>query len=309
MHPSLQMVERVEELVARQRDDTPYDYRTLFPTEGMWARRASQKRLALLKKLDEQVRAMLRPEERVVFLTTGVVHSFWESYFVGWVMFYLNRRALVLTSERLLLIQIDSRRRPRELRSQILLRGVERFTRTLLGNTVLRLTGGTKLVFIRVPRRDRKTLTELTATAKATVTREGAGGSLEHLCPFCYQPVAGHPRECPACKGAFKWWKKAGLLSLAFPGLGDIYLGHLRFAVLEILVAAFFWLSIVLGAVVPDPNMPTTAADIVGGALIVILFLHGGDAFATMHIAKKGHYPAGAHERVVAYDSALGADR
>lgn len=293
MHPSLQMVEKVEELAARQRDDTPYDYRTLFPTDGMWVRRASQKRLALLKKLDEQVRAMLWPEERVVFLSTGVVHSFWESYLVGWVMYYLNRRALVLTAERLLLIQIDSRHRPRELRSQVLLRAIERFSRRLFGNTTLRLTSGTQLVFIRVPRRDRKALTELTAAAKGTATRDSAGGGLEHLCPHCYQPVAGHPKECPACKGAFKWWKKAGLLSLAFPGLGDIYLGHWRFAVLEIVVAAFFWLSIVLGAVIPNPEMPTTAADIVAGVLGVFLFLHGVDAFATMHIAKKGHYPAG----------------
>lgn len=292
MHPSLRMVEKVEELVARQRDDTPYDYRTLFPTDGMWVRRASQKKLAFLKKLDEQVRAMLWPEERVVFLSTGVVHSFWESYLVGWAMYYLNRRALVLTTERLLLIQIDSRHRPRALRSQILLRGVERFTRSLLGNTVLRLTSGTRLVFIRVPRRDRKALTELTAAGKAAATRDGAGGNLQQLCPYCYQPVAGHPKECPACKGAFKWWKKAGLLSLAFPGLGDIYLGHWQFAVLEILVAALFWTSIILAAVVPDPEVPTTAADIVAGVLFVFLFMHGVDAFATMHIAKKGHSPA-----------------
>jgi len=292
MHPSLMLVERFEELLARPRDDTPYDYQTLFRSGGFLARRASQKKLGLLKKVDEALRAMLRPSERVVFLCHAVAHSFWESYFVGLVIYYLNRRALVLTNERIILIQIDSRRRPRDLRSQIPLGAVESLKRSGLRNVVLRLRSGARLVFVSLSRGDRKSLVELTSAAPGMASRERAGSGLEHLCPHCYKVVEGHPVECPWCRGAFKSWRKAGFLSLLFPGLGDIYLGHLRFAVVETLVAAFLWLSIVLAIVAPDPTAPIGPSEIATSAVTLFLFMHGVDAFATFHIAKKGHYPA-----------------
>ncbi len=291
MHPTLQLVDRFEELLTRQDAQLPYDFPTMFPTDGFWARRASQRKLGFLRKVDEPLRAMLHPDERVLFFTHAVAHSFWESYLLGFPMYYLNRRVLVLTTERLILVQIDSRRRPRELRAQVPLGAVEGFRRTLLGNTVMRLRSGQRYVFVRVPRRDRKRLIELIAGAQ-TRAAASAGAGLQQLCPWCFQVVEGHPVECPACHGAFKSWRKAGLLSLLFPGLGDVYLGHTRFAVLEILVAGLFWLSILLAIVAPDPQAPLSAGDIASTAFTGFLLLHGGDCLGTFHIAKKGHYPA-----------------
>lgn len=118
MDPTLQLVERFEELLQRRHDESPYDFQTMFPTGGFFVRRASQKKVVLLKRIDEPLRAMLRPGERVAYLTSGVLHSFWESYFLGTPMYYLNRKALVLTSERLVLIQIDSRQRPKRVLKQ-----------------------------------------------------------------------------------------------------------------------------------------------------------------------------------------------
>lgn len=290
MHAGLQLVERFEELLTRRDADLPYDFHTLFPNEGFWSRRASQKRLALLKKLDESLRAMLRPGERVLFLTQGIAYSFWESYFFGLPMYYLNRRALALTNERILLLQIDSRRRARQLRSQIRLGAITEFRRTGLGNTSLRLTSGKRYVFVYLPRRDWKHLSSLLSATKSQ--QAAVVADLEQLCPFCLAVVEHHPTACPACHGALKSWVKAGRLSMLFPGLGDIYLGHSRLAVLEMLVAGLFWLNFVLGILYPDPRAPAGGMDIGATAVFGLLLVHGGDALTTFHIAKKGHYPA-----------------
>jgi hypothetical protein len=291
VHPSLRLVERFDELLTRQDSQLPYDFSSLFPDGGYWTRRASQRKLAFLKKVDEAIRAMLRPDERVMYLTQAVAYSFWESYFGGLPMYYLNRRAIVLTTERVILMQIDSRRRPRALRSEVALGAIEGFRRTALGNMALRLASGTRQVFVHMPRRDRKNLVAQTMAARA---KAGAAAErrLVHLCPHCYRVVDGFPSDCPSCKRALKSWRTAGRLSLLFPGLGNIYLGQPRFAVLEVLVAGLFWLSILLAIVFPDPRAPMRAGELATSAFLGFLIFHGGDALATFHIAKKGHYPA-----------------
>lgn len=287
MHPALESVDKVGELVQRQDDGLPYDYATLFPVDGFFAKRASQKRLGLLKRIDDPLRALLWPGERVVYLTSGVLFSFWESYFFGLPMYYLNRRALVLTTERLVLIQIDSRRKPRELRDQLPLRAIARFGRTFLGNTTIKLKAGKSYSVAYVPRRDRAAVVGLGQRHQATATRDSTADRIEHLCPHCYVAVPGYPLQCPNCRGAFKSATKAGLLSLVFPGLGDIYIGHWRFAVLEILVAGFIWLAVL--ASLSEGN--TDGGSVVASALFIVIFIHGADAISTWYVARKGHHP------------------
>jgi hypothetical protein len=303
MHPTLSRADRVEELLQGQPDDSPYDYKSLFPTDGYWARRRSQKKLAFLKRIDEPLRAMLWPGERVVFLTSGVLYSFWESYFLGLPMYYLNRRALILTNERLILLQIDSRRRPRELRSQVPLRAIEELSRTGLGNTKIRLQAGGTYTIAYVPRQDRKSLVSHTEALRSRATRASAAEAIEHLCPHCYAVLADHPVTCSFCGGGLKSSTKAGLLSLLFPGLGDIYIGHWRFAVLEMAVAAIVW----LGVIIPDPDAPMTASGRLTVAAFAFVFMHGVDAIGTRHVARKGHYPSGGPVRTRAISARAGA--
>lgn len=250
-------------------------------------RRASQKRLRLLKRIDEPLRAMLWPGERVVFLTSGVLYSFWESYFLGLPMYYLNRRALILTTERLILLQIDSRHRPRELRSHIRLPVIDALTRTGLGSTKIRLRSGARYSIAYVPRSDRKVLVELTRTAKGRSGKPATVDSLEHLCPHCYAAIDGHPARCPNCAGGLKSASKAGWLSLIFPGLGDFYIGHRKLAIMEMVIATVVWAGVLL----PDPNAPITAAERITVAVLVFLFMHGFDSITTRFVARKGHYP------------------
>lgn len=288
MHPALENIDKVEELLQRKDDGLPYEYAAMFPVDGFWSKRASQKRLKLLKRIDEPLRALLWPDERVTYLTPGVLYSFWESYFFGLPMYFLNRRALVLTNERLILIQIDSSHRPRELRSHVPLAAVARIGRTFFGNTTLKLKAGKSYTVAYVPRRDRRALVDLGRQNLAKATHASSAEAIEHLCPHCYVTVPGHPLQCPKCGGAFKSATKAGLLSLLFPGLGDIYIGHWRFAIFEILVAGYLWLAVIGGAL--DELVPGLDVALVGVA-IVFLFMHGADAISTWYVARKGHHP------------------
>jgi hypothetical protein len=261
----------------------------MFTADGFWARRASQRRFILLKKIDLALRSMLRPRERVLFLTSGVSYSFWESYFLGLPMYFLNRRAIALTSQRFLLIQISFRGRPKALRSQIGLDAVERLARTGLSNTLVRVSSGQRYVFSYIPKADRKTLVAVFQSANAALPRSDRSRAMEHLCPHCYAEVAGYPAACPECRGALKSATKAGLLSLLFPGLGDLYLGHKGMATFELVVVALIWLGVML----PDPELPATAFENAVAGVFLFAFLHIPDAIATRYIGRKGQYPAG----------------
>ena len=270
-----------------QTEAGPFVLETILDDSGWWARRLSRKKRKLIDRIEGKVRAILAPGERVRYLSFGIGVSFLESYFLGWLMAYLNRRAILLTDRRIILLQIDRRDRPGVVVSQVRYGCIRKVGRTLLGNTRLTLGDDTHHVFAYVPRRDRKFLQKLTDWVDRSMTRESAGW--EDLCPRCYTVVDGRPAACPSCGAAFKSAKKAGLLSLVFPGLGDMYMGHRKVAIFEMLVAMIFWLS----ALVPHPEYgPLTPLGFLIFGAIIVVFIHGSDAVATWYIAKKGIYPA-----------------
>ena len=90
------------------------------------------------------------------------------------------------------------------------------------------------------------------------------------------------------------------MLSLLFPGLGDFYLGHRLFALVEMFGAGFLWCVLVIVPLLargqPDPE---TGEPLVLGAAywgtvaFPLSFAHIVDAFMTRHFARKGHHPAG----------------
>lgn len=289
MEASLRQARGFRDVLASATQDGPYVYTGIFSDAGFLARLLSKRKFKLLKRIDERLRPMLREGERVYYLTFGSSAAFWETYFLGWIMYYINRRAIVLTDRRILFLQIDSRNRPRELRSQVDLRAIDAIKRTGLGNTRLVLRNGKKVVFAGLPRADRKSLEKVVARVRSELPDSSSATSgLEHLCPHCYEAVAGRPARCPHCRKGFKSARKAGLLSLLLPGLGDIYLGHWKFAILEILVAAVLWLALLL----PAPESALTASEMLFGAGLIVGFLHAPDAVGTWWIGRKGHYPA-----------------
>lgn len=284
MQSAIQRVGSFEELLKIE-EDGPYVFGRMFSADGWRARRRSKRRLKLLRKIDEPLREMLRDDERVFFVTSGVLHpSFLEWYFLGVVLYYMSRRAIVLTNQRILLIQIDSRKRPGEMRNEIAYTAVARLKNSWMGNTRIDFHNGDRVLLTRVSRADRKWLAEILEWFTERLEVPSADSALENLCPHCYVTVRGHPSTCTACGGAFKSPRRAASLSLVYPGAGDLYLGHNVFAVLELLGATLIWGVLIVTAWDPAVRL--------GGALIaigiVVLFFHGIDALTTRHIARKG---------------------
>lgn len=290
MHSTLEGARRFQDLLTLTDHDAPYVYSGIFDDTGFRARRLSKKKFKLLKRIDEALRPMLREGERVLFLTFGTAVSFWESYFLGWAMYIINRRAIALTSERILLLQTDTRDHPGEFRSQLDYRAIEVVKGSAVGNTVVKVKSGKSHVFTRLPKADRKALQKVAERLRSESGGLGSGASgMEELCPYCFETVAGRPPQCPHCRGPFKSARKAGTLSLIFPGLGDIYLGHGTFAMMEIIFGAIIWISW-LGVMLTDPNMSASGALLM--AVFVIFFVHGADALATWYLGRRGLYPA-----------------
>src|SRR5665213_2292907 len=108
-----------EELLGASVAASPYEYSTLFKADGFMGRQRCKKRLKLLKGIDFKLRHILERGERVHFVTSGTTISVGERFFVGWLAYYRNRRALVFTSRRILLLHINARHRPLELVAQL----------------------------------------------------------------------------------------------------------------------------------------------------------------------------------------------
>lgn len=215
-------------------------------------------------------------------------YTFLESYFMGWLLYYFNKRAIVLTDRRILLLQIHGGDRPGVLRSQVRYSGITRVKRSLFGNTALKLGNGKKLTFTRVPKGDAKFLRSLIERLQEAGVTEGAPVTgHEHLCPHCYAVAEIGQVECDACKGTFKSPRKAGLLSLLFPGIGDFYMGHRKLAAFEFVIVAFFWVVLFL----PDPEYPMTVLGAVLVAAIIVVSLHVPDAVGTWFLARRGAFP------------------
>jgi predicted RNA-binding Zn-ribbon protein involved in translation (DUF1610 family) len=206
----------------------------------------------------------------------------------------INRCALVLTDRRILIIQIDSRRRAMKLKTQIRFECIEGFAKRTFGYLGFVLRNKKKLYLTGIPRKDRKAIRALVENRIQTQSSNaiGLGGGVENLCPQCGNKVIGFPDRCNQCASAFKSARKAGLLSLAFPGLGDLYLGHRALGVFEILGGILSWSFLVLPLAVGtwqgEGDWTLTAT--VAGA--VFLFVHRTDFWIPRRIGFKGIYPA-----------------
>lgn len=264
---------------------SPFVLETILDKSTWRARRLSTKKTRLLARCETRVRAMLEEGERVRYVTFGTGISFWESFFLGWGMYYVNRRAILLTDRRMILLQVDSRQRPRGLVSQIRYAALRSVRRTLLGNTVLALGDGSRHVIAYVPRRDRQVLQRLTDWIDKTAPRRRTGW--EDLCPHCYAVVADRPRRCPYCRGGIRSAREAALLSFLVPGLGNLSLRQRKVALVEMALAGGAWAA----AWLTHPIYPLTPYGFMATGALVVLGIHLPDALATWFVARKGLHP------------------
>lgn len=269
----------------------PYRFDQIFSATGFGARRLAKNRLKLMKEIDPHVQAFLSEGEKVQFVSWGVEYSFVEQYLMGLWAHLINRRALVFTDRRILMIQISSRRKVLDLKTQLRYQAIDEFAKRTFGYIGFVLRNGKKLNLTGIPRKDRKAIKTLVSERLSATRADAPGLGIENLCPKCGNKVMGYPGRCNQCTQAFKSANRAGWLSLAFPGLGDLYLGHRWLGITEILGALFVWGAIAV------PFALTTFSE--GGPWIVsagvasgiFVFVHGTDCWITRRVGFKGIYP------------------
>lgn len=294
---TVESAKNYEELLGSSVAASPYEFATLFKAEGFMGKRRCKQRLKLLKAVDFKVRHILERGEKVYFVTSGTTVSMGERFFVGWIAYYLNLRALVFTSRRILLLHIDARQKPMDLVSQLPYANIASVKSTWSGMCAIKLLNRITFNFQHIPSQDRKFLVEFLADiVHLTNAPFEHNRGIEHLCPHCYTFIPDFPSSCPSCKGEFKSARKAGLLSLLFPGLGDFYLGHRWIGALELLGGAALWAGVVILPLLDrsSPSARAIDAEFWMTAVAVILIAHGIDSMMTHHFAKKGIYPSGA---------------
>lgn len=290
---TVQSVRNFEELLNGSVAASPYDYAMLFKGEGFMARQRSKKRLKLLKAIDPKLSHMLDRGEKVYFVTTG---SLTKHFFAGWLAHSLNRRALVFTARRVLLLHINSRGRPLDLVSQLPYATIASVKTVSGGRCAIKLLNRETFSFQRVPGADRKFLVEFLADiVQLTNAPFEQKRGIEHLCPHCFAFVPAAPPACPVCTGRFKSARVAGLLSLLFPGFGGWYLGHRWFAVLEMIGAGALWFFLVIAPLLAGASPQHGPLDARYWAAVgaIILVAHVIDGITTHHFGRKGHYPSG----------------
>jgi hypothetical protein len=188
----------------------------------------------------------LQPGERVRYAARGVQYAGFEFYFSGYaVAYHSNLTALVLTDRRLLLLQVTSGGRPRDIKNQLRLSEIRDSRKRLGWSWEIRLADGTKLVFVGMKRADWKALGSLLPRSDEAARPAPGARSLEHLCPICLQPVPGPVGATPACPNVscripLRSPRRAVWLSTLVPGLGDLYLRHFFFGSLEFLGSMLF---------------------------------------------------------------------
>ncbi len=271
--------------------NVPYRFDQIFSAQGFGAKRLERNRLKLMKEIDPHVQGLLVDGEKVRFVSWGVEYSFVEQYFMGVWAHLINRRALVFTDRRILILQISSRRKVLDLKAQIRFEAIEGFANRTFGYIGLVLRNKKNVYITGMPRKDRKAVKALISEKLLVKSVNAMALGVENLCPNCGNKVVGFPDRCNHCAKAFKSARKAGWLSLVFPGLGDLYLGHRALGTIEIIggLIAWFGLALPFSVAAVTKNGEWMVPAIVAGGVFV--FVHGVDCLITRRVGFKGIYP------------------
>lgn len=282
--------EKLRAQIARLRSDGPYVWSWLFPkVAGLGTGGDIKRRVNMLAGLEPRLEYLLFPDERIEFVTTGALNSFFEQVFMGVWSQVVNRTLFVFTNLRLILINSDARGNAKTLMWQIPYHRMQKYgAGTLTGHVKINTLGGSSFSFISVPGADRKRLRDYMEARLAQTQHHGlpfpAHADRDPLCAQCATPIPPGVQACPECGDPFINPVTPALLSLLLPGLGNLYLGHRLMAVMEAAAYAFL-----IG------NMALVIAKVgVGGLIIavpIVAIANATDAMITLHVAKKGRLP------------------
>lgn len=268
--------------------------------EGRLARRRAAARQKLLACIEGKLARVLKPGERTVFACKGSLASRSEQFFAGHaVAYHVNLRALVFTTERVVLLQISPGLTPRGLVSELPYELIRGAGSTWTGFLEVRLGNGQTHRFAGIPRAERvflkKVMMEVANSSSASAEMAADADGLVHRCPHCFEALPGRPAECGACGGRIKSAWVASVLSLMLPGAGDFYLGHRGFGLSVTAGAGLLW-WVLVGRPAWDEIAHRDGEPLGAGfwafVLGTLLAVHVVSAVVTWSFARKGHHPA-----------------
>lgn len=283
--------DKMRRQIAELRCIEAYDWAGLFPkTEGLGAGGDVKKRVTILKAIEPRLERLLYPEERIEFVTGGMLNSFVEQYFLGIWSMTINQTVFLFTNYRIILLNSDTKKRAKVMMWQVPYHRLGKYgAGGFTGSMRLKLAGGKSYAFAGVPGRDRKRLKEYMSARLAEARQAGEAfpchADQDPLCPACCSPMQAAATVCAECGEQFIKPITPALMSLVIPGLGDLYLGHTIIGMLEVL--GFLGLLAVVAVIVATTPFPV-------GVLAAITMLgigNGLDAAVTFHIASKGKMP------------------
>jgi hypothetical protein len=253
----------------------PIDFASVFPTVKGWGvEKRNRMRVELLKNAAPVLALALRAGEVVLHVIPCTVNFWWEQFVMGAWAQAVNRTALIITPDRLLLVQLSGSQ-PASFVNQIPRAAIRKISGLL--SLVIRLGNGS-LTLSAMARADK-------AVLKAIVSNDRAVGGFEHLCPACFAPYTTCVESCSRCGARFKSPATAGLRSLLLPGLGGLYLGHRGLAVLQMFSAFVVW---AVAVALATQGLSEKDPGLVALAIGLLVFVNGGHALVSRGQAKKG---------------------
>lgn len=254
--------------------------------KGEYRNRKNKFKLKILKAVHTMLEKMLKDGEKVMRIGKGTAYYPAELVFGnGWLTMYYNYYAILCTNQRILLININHRiRRPTHYLFQIRYEEIKKIKRGLLSRSlIVHRMKGKRRIFMYVKGYIVKEIRQFIMDKKGSIrAAEQPHEPLENLCPSCFTPLAKRLISCPHCRAQFKKPKKAFLLSLLLPGLGDMYLGHTFLGLLELLGAVVVWAVIISLVLSGEEGALFTA-------LFLLVFYNLLDGILAYHMGKKGY--------------------
>ena len=279
-------------------DQIDFDMEQMFPKrEGFFNKRTVRGKLKLLKNLLPSLQEVLMDGEQVLYIAKGVVIRFWETFFAGAAVAHLmNISCVVLTDRRIIIFNTNAKGKQKLYRNQILYTQIRKAKMTtLFGYSKLQLLDGKSIELGGFKGIDKKQIKKIIPEMIAAMPENApqVDRSVQYLCPCCDAIYTEYERECKRCGVQFKSRDKAARMSLMMPGLGDLYLGHRLFGVIELMGSIFEWM-IAIGAVIAAIGAMVAGQaflDLIGFAflwLIIIAVTNVIDFYLTHAMASKG---------------------
>jgi len=261
-------------------DPRRYDLDFMFPGDcSRGSASAERRRRARLHRVAPRLRRVLRADEQVRMVAVGTRGSDLEMLLLGGLLELAARTMVIVTTQRVLLLQLTSRDEPRDAMAQVRFEYITHVSATTIGTLTISTSDGQHLIVNRTNVRDATTIRALLREVMRETPHPTAHAH-RALCPGCANVLDYDRDDCPACHEILVPRWKPGVMSFAWPGLGELYSGYRAMGVVAVLATAFLWVIWLTKALETPENA--------GLIIPLVLGWHGVNGLSTWYTTRRG---------------------